>query len=348
MEIAFALAGLLAISLIVVPRLRRRGGGRVRANAGKQWTASHAARRRGASGRAAGSRLRSRNPRTAAVAAGAGGTGVAYPADADLDWDDALGWGADTAVADPPAPVEYQEPATNGNGNGAVTTDPPAAGNDAAPAPVEEPLWDDWAEPDEPATEEEPPAAPEPTADAAAAQEISAPAQHRFTSDASPPADDAPEPAPADWDWDPEPAPAAEASDEWDWEPVAAPAPSAAAPARRERDPRRKFSPLVLVAMYAAAGIGAIVIGISLFTGEMEDKGGGQPAKKTSASATVEPTASPTPAPVSTPTAAERAEATKLKQAYDDQRAAVLGQETRAVRKVQTAARKARARRRAP
>jgi hypothetical protein len=91
MEIAFALAGLLAISLIVVPRLRRRGGGRVRANAGKQWTASHAARRRGASGRAAGSRLRSRNPRTAAVAAGASGTGVAYATDADLDWDDDIG-----------------------------------------------------------------------------------------------------------------------------------------------------------------------------------------------------------------------------------------------------------------
>ncbi len=116
MEIAFALAGLLAISLIVVPRLRRRGGGRVRANAGKQWTASHAARRRGASGRAAGSRLRSRNPRTAAVAASAGGTGVAYATDADLDWDDDLGWGGDTAVADPPAPVVYEEPSTNGNG----------------------------------------------------------------------------------------------------------------------------------------------------------------------------------------------------------------------------------------
>ena len=115
MEIAFALAGLLAISLIVVPRLRRRGGGRVRANAGKQWTASHAARRRGASGRTAGSRLRSRNPRTAAVAAGAGGA-VAYTTDADLDWDDDLGWGGDTAVADPPPPVEYEAPSTNGNG----------------------------------------------------------------------------------------------------------------------------------------------------------------------------------------------------------------------------------------
>ena len=102
----------------------------------------------------------------------------------------------------------------------------------------------------------------------------------------------------------------------------------------------------MLVAIYAAAGIGAIVIGVSLFTGAMEDKGGTQPAKKTSASATVEPPSSPTPAPVSTPTAAERAEATKLKQAYDDQRAAVLGQETRAVHKVQTAARKARAARR--
>src|SRR4051794_6517455 len=116
MEIAFALAGLLAISLIVVPRLRRRGGGRVRANAGKQWTASHAARRRGASGRGGGSRLGARNPRTGAVAGGGGGTGVAYTTDADLDGDDDLGWGGDTAVGDPPAPVEYQEPATNGNG----------------------------------------------------------------------------------------------------------------------------------------------------------------------------------------------------------------------------------------
>src|SRR3954454_13558329 len=120
MEIVLALAGLLALSLIVVPRLRRPRRGRVRANAGKQWTASHAARRRGASGRTAGSRLRARNPRTAAVAAGAGGTGVAYTADADLDWDDDIGWGGDTAVADPPAPVEYEESPTNGNGTGAV------------------------------------------------------------------------------------------------------------------------------------------------------------------------------------------------------------------------------------
>ena len=172
-----------------------------------------------------------------------------------------------------------------------MTTDEPAAGNGAAPAPapVEEPLWDDWAELDEPAPEDEPPAAPEPTADEPAAPEVSAPAQHRFSDAPSAPADDAPsspEPAPSDWDWDPEPAPTAEPADEWDWEPVATPAPPAAAPARRERDPRRKFSPLVLVAIYAAAGIGAIVIGVSLFTGAMEDKGGGQPAKKTSASAT--------------------------------------------------------------
>jgi len=71
MEIALALAGLLAISLIVVPRLRRRGGGRVRANAGKQWTASHAARRRGNSGRAADGRPYLRMIRPRATAAGA-------------------------------------------------------------------------------------------------------------------------------------------------------------------------------------------------------------------------------------------------------------------------------------
>src|SRR3954468_3770360 len=125
MEIAFALAGLLAISLIVVPRLRRRGRGRVQANAGKQWTASHAARRPGANGRATGSRLPSRNTRTAAVAAaGAGGTGIAYATDAGLDWDDALGWGGDTAVADPP-PSE------------------PAAASTSTPA-LDEPSSSDW------------------------------------------------------------------------------------------------------------------------------------------------------------------------------------------------------------
>ena len=75
MEIVLALAAIVGISLIAVPRLRRRGHGQVRANAGKQWTASHAARRRGRS--ANGRRPRAAcAPRTRAAAV-ATGTGAA-------------------------------------------------------------------------------------------------------------------------------------------------------------------------------------------------------------------------------------------------------------------------------
>ena len=208
MEIAFALAGLLAISLIVVPRLRRRGGGRVRANAGKQWTASHAARRRGASGRAAGSRLRSRNPRTAAVAAGAGGTGVAYATDArsGLGRRHRLGWrhrGRGPAAGGrgrPRVGGAGHERQRQRRGDGRRSAgDHGAPRANGATAPVEEPLWDDWSELDEPAPEDP---APEPTADEPSAPEVTAPARHRFSD--PPPAEDAPsspEPAPvSDWD----------------------------------------------------------------------------------------------------------------------------------------------------
>ena len=158
MEIVLALAAIAGSSLIAVPRLRRRGHGQVRANAGKQWTASHAARRRrgSASGQASTSRLSSR---TAAVATGAGS--AAYASDADLDWDDDLGWGGDTAVATPERDEQvWDEPPANG----AVTAEPQATNGSTPAAPVtpDQPVWNDW---DEPAWEEppRPPASPRPT-----------------------------------------------------------------------------------------------------------------------------------------------------------------------------------------
>src|SRR5215207_8922456 len=116
MEIVLALAAVVGISLIAIPRVRRRKRGHVRAKAGKQWgTTSRGPAR--ANGRAQDSRLRSRG-RTAAVAAGAGASATYGAADQELDWDDDLDWGGDTAVAAPPPP-----------------------------APVEdEPVWDDWAD----------------------------------------------------------------------------------------------------------------------------------------------------------------------------------------------------------
>jgi len=244
MEIVLALAAILGISIIVVSRLRRRGRGGVRANAGKQWTTSHAARRRPANGRVSGSCLRSRQQRTAAVDTGAG-AGAAYAtSDGDLVSDDDLEWGGDTAVASPPpppalAPVddepvwddwdECEEHATNGNG--AVTAEPPAQRRDDLyrETPAEEP-----------ATNGATPAALDPEPLAADLD----PEPPAATNGAAPeaPAEGSPTPEPvSDRDWVPAPTstPAA-APDSEDPSPVAAPA----APARRKRELRRKLNPL--------------------------------------------------------------------------------------------------------
>src|SRR3954451_2067508 len=102
MEIALSAAAVLGISLIAVPRLRRRGRRGVRPDATKQWAATAAARRR---------------PVAAAAAGGAGGFG-AEPYD---DWDDDLGWG-DTAVT---------ESAPHGDTAPAPTVAAPGATDDA-------------------------------------------------------------------------------------------------------------------------------------------------------------------------------------------------------------------------
>ena len=90
----------------------------------------------------------------------------------------------------------------------------------------------------------------------------------------------------------------------------------------------------MLVALYAAFGIGVIVIGVSVFTGAMSGSDP-DPAKK---SASVEPTVTPTPPAATGPTAAERAESARLQQAFSDQLLAAQTREGLAVRQARRAA----------
>jgi hypothetical protein len=120
MEIVLALAAIVGISLIAVPRLRRRKRVRVRPNAGKQWTTTAAARR---NRRPAHARNGWSTSRTAAATAGAG-TASAVATDAYDEWDDDLDWGGVTAPPAAPPPqsdLDWQLPNGNGHSNGAVT-----------------------------------------------------------------------------------------------------------------------------------------------------------------------------------------------------------------------------------
>jgi hypothetical protein len=345
MEIVLALAAVVGISLIAVPRLRRRSRARVRPDAGKQWTTTAAARRnrRPATGNA---RSGWATRRTAAAAAGAG-TVSAVATEPYDEWDDDLDWGGETAVAAPPtapsAPLpesdlDWQMPGQDGNG--------------AVAEPDEETVWDDWADTEEPAANGNGNGvAPPVPADVAPAADVEPPApaapplngngaSHRAT-----PHGDARTDAPGTED------DVAFAEPDWDWEPTVSRAPeaaaaTAAAPAapgrlRRARTAGRKVNPLVLVALYALFGIGVIVIAVSVISGAMS---GPDTDRTPRTSATVEPTATPTP-PAATSTA-NNAEALRLAQAFADQRVALLAQESRAARDARAATRRARAARR--
>jgi hypothetical protein len=309
MEIVLALAAVVGISLIAVPRLRRRSRGRVRADAGKQWTTTAAARRRRPATAGAGSRSNWSGRRTAAAAAG-GTTATALATEPYDEWDDDLDWGGETAVVAPPAgpaaplpesDLDWQLPGEAdhaANGNGAA---PPVDDVPAAAATVETPdraTRHEDARTDAPGTE-----APDEEAD---------------------------QPTEADWDWEPVVSRAPE--------PVAAPAGLAATPATRARG--RKVNPLVLVALYAAFGIGVIVVAVTVVSGAVS---GPETNRTPRTSATVEPTPSPTP-PAASGTAS--AEAKRLQQAFFDQRGAVIAQENSAARHARAAARRARTARR--
>ena len=143
MEIVLAVAAIVGISLIAVPRLRRRRGTRVGPNARKQWTTTAAARRNRPPAEAeTRNGWSTRQP--AAAAAGGAGTASAVAVESYDEWDDDLDWGGETAVAaavTPTAPLpesdlDWQMPGENGNG--AVTE------------PDEETVWDDWADAEEP------------------------------------------------------------------------------------------------------------------------------------------------------------------------------------------------------
>ena len=146
MEIVLALAAIVGISLIAVPRLRRRSRGRVRANAGKQWTTTAAARRNRRPA-AAGARARgSRGARRAAAATAGTGTATAVATETYDEWDDDLDWGGETAVAAaPPAAPTAPLPESD------LDWQMPGERNGGAVAePAEEPMWDDWADAEEP------------------------------------------------------------------------------------------------------------------------------------------------------------------------------------------------------
>jgi hypothetical protein len=340
MEIVLALAAVVGISLIAVPRLRRRSRTRVRPNAGKQWTTTAAARRnRGPA--AATTRNGWSTHRTAA--AGGAGTASAVATEPYDEWDDDLDWGGETAVAAsataPSAPLpesdlDWQMPGENGN--------------DAVTEPDAETEWDDWADAESRANGNGTPAAdvapPAPADDEVApvnGNGVATPAADKPTR--ATPHGDARTDAPGTED------DSSLAEPDWDWEPTVSRAPAVAAataapaaPGRlgRARTARRKVNPLVLVALYALFGIGVIVIAVNVISGAMS----GPDADRTPrTSATVEPTATPTP-PAASGTA--NAEAQRLAQAFADQRVALLGQESRAAHDARAATRRARAARR--
>ena len=140
MEIVLALAAIVGISLIAVPRLRRRSRGRVRADAGKQWATTAAARRHrrpaAAGARTHGARAApprpppapARRPRSRPRPTTSGtttSTGAARPPSR----------AAPTAPL-PESDLDWQMP---GERNGGAVAEP-----------AEEPLWDDWADAEEP------------------------------------------------------------------------------------------------------------------------------------------------------------------------------------------------------
>ena len=312
MEIVLALAAIVGISLIAVPRLRRRSRARVRPNARKQWTTNASARRnrRPATARAGWS-----TRRTAAAGAGAATAVATEPYD---EWDDDLDWGGETAVAAPPvapaAPLpesdlDWQTPGQNGNGSVAE--------------PDEETVWDDWADAEEPPVNGNG-VAPPVTADAAPpapVEDEASPPVNGSSTPAAPtratPHSDARTDAPGTED-------DTLADPDWDWEPAVTRAPGAAAvtaaasapPGRvhRARTAGRRANPLVLVALYALFGIGVIVFAVSVISGAMS---GPDTDRTPRTSATVEPTATPTP-PAANGVA--NAEAQRLAQAFADQR----------------------------
>ena len=201
MEIVLALAAIVGISLTTVPRLRRRSRRRVRANAGKQWATTAAARRHR---RPAAARTRGAQGTRRAAAAGGSGAATAVATETYDEWDDDLDWGGETAVAAAP-PAAPAAPLPESNLDWRMPGEPNGG---AVAEPAEEPMWDDWADAEEPGNG---------NGNGVVALPVNG-------EGAAPPVDDAP-PAPVDTPERatrhpdaPEPAPLTEP--EWDWEPV--------------------------------------------------------------------------------------------------------------------------------
>src|SRR5215217_5923057 len=260
MEIVLIVTGVLALALLAAMSLRRRSsrGGRRRTRDARQWRGSATAAQR--------SRL--------AVAAAGGGASTAYlsaggapggvavqdpprTGEADLDaWDDDLEWTDDLDAAPEPPPVNgsvpapVEEPAPTGNAWGAAETQ----------------TWNGDELDDDPVHEAPAPAA-EPAPDASAPVDESSGEAFRWPNSSEPAWDDdlhADDPAPiARADGDGQPIPSARGAAAF-----GAATATPAVSARRKRGGVFR-SPVVLVALYAAAGIALVVLAVSLLTNSM-------------------------------------------------------------------------------
>jgi hypothetical protein len=319
MTIAFAALTLLALALILVPRIQRARRGHVRR--------PRRAGRHGAVAMATAGAAPASTPwrRTSASRAAA--------PELDDEWDDDLGWGEPDAEPEPPAGRVWSgEDGATARGN-ATTHEAATSGEPRAP---DEPGTRGNVTPHEPAAPHEPVARSND-----AAYETAAP--HQITArgnGAAHPAVAPPDPqAPLEFE-----------DDDWQFAPpprrpagVAATASAAgpgraytSAPVRRRRGPLG--SPVFLLALYSTAGLALIVLAVNLLSGSLN----GGPNAAEPAAVTQEPVATvhatATPAPEPTVSAAE------LERRRDAARAAMAAA-TAAVERSQRQARAAERRR---
>ena len=316
MEIVLIVTGVLALALLATMTLRRRSsrGGKRRSRNAQQWRGSAGAARRTARSRPAVAAAAGAAGGSAYMSVGGGSGGVAVQdpprtGEADLDaWDDDLEWTDDLdAAPEPPA----------ANGSAPVADDPaPAPAQDfsptgsvwgaGAPATYEEPAdeLDDDPEP-------EPVAAAEPAVGRARGArrgglQLAGPVRARVGRRPSRGRVRRRRAARRPG----EPIPSARGAAAF-----GAATATPAAPSRKRRGGVLR-APVVLVALYAGAGIALVVLAVSLLTSAMSPSEPKQPERTSNVQ-----TATPEPAPVQQgPTAAEKAAAAKAAKAAEPAR----------------------------
>ncbi len=304
MEIVLIVTGVLALALLATLTLRRRAsrGGKRRSRNARQWRGSAGAAQRTARSRPAVAAAAGAAGGSAYMSVGGGSGGVAVQdpprtGEADLDaWDDDLEWTDDLDAAPEP-------PAANGS---APVSDVPAPVQDfsptgsvwgagGAPATYEEPAddLDDDLEPEPVAAAE--PATAEP--EAPAEQAFNWPAQAEPAWDDDLHEDNTVGGAVPDGQGEPIPSARGAAA-------FGAATATPAAPSRKRRGGVLR-APVVLVALYAGAGIALVVLAVSLLTSAMSPSESKKP-ERTSNVQTATPEPAQTPAQQG-PTAAEKA-----------------------------------------